>query len=165
MVHTETQDGKTILDLHFGVSTKQINTFMKTWRTNRITKIQTPKGLALALSYNKGMRNCIVQLVEFDVSVLNTIKDVLEDMKDLANTYFSRANNIYYYEPTDVIDVALEYDLEKILCSLKFRIGAQAYSGVDDIVHFNVDFEAASFIPSNPSSTQNDISNDLVVEI
>ena len=86
MVHTETQDGKTILDLHFGVSTKQINTFMKTWRRNRITKIQTPKGLALALPYNKVMRNCIVQLVEFDVAVLNTIKDVLEDMKDIANT-------------------------------------------------------------------------------
>mmetsp|Transcript_11911 Transcript_11911/g.11462 ORF Transcript_11911/g.11462 Transcript_11911/m.11462 type:complete len:109 (+) Transcript_11911:4601-4927(+) len=33
-VHTETQDGKTILDAHFSYTTRFLSHFMKTWRRN-----------------------------------------------------------------------------------------------------------------------------------
>ena len=63
-IHTETQDGKGILDAHFSVSTQHLRSFMKNVRPNCIRHIKTPKALAAALAWNNGLANSIVQLVE-----------------------------------------------------------------------------------------------------
>ena len=36
-IHTETQDGKTVLDAHFARCKRFLKVFMKTWRMNYIT--------------------------------------------------------------------------------------------------------------------------------
>ena len=59
-MHSETQDGKTILDAHFGTAVRFIEKFMKVWRPNVVTKIQTPNGIAFALTSRGGLTNCIV---------------------------------------------------------------------------------------------------------
>ena len=77
-IHSETQDGKTILDAHFAVAVITLLEFMKTCRANRITKIQTPSGLAKALSYRGGTPNSIVHLIELDRSRLEQIKNMIK---------------------------------------------------------------------------------------
>ena len=51
-VHTETQDGKTLLDAHFARYIQFLSHFMKTWKRNKITQINTPRGLGFALAWN-----------------------------------------------------------------------------------------------------------------
>jgi len=46
-MHTETQDGKSLLDAHFATSNRHLVLFMKTWRSNRVTRINTARGISL----------------------------------------------------------------------------------------------------------------------
>ena len=65
-VHTETQDGKTLLDAYFTRCTLFLSHFMKTWKRNKITQINTPRGLRDALAWNGSMCNVMVQVVRTD---------------------------------------------------------------------------------------------------
>ena len=66
IVHSKTQYGKTLLDAHFSTTNTHLITFMKTWQENCITKINSPRGLAWALSFNNGVKNSMIQLVNFN---------------------------------------------------------------------------------------------------
>ena len=50
-IHTETQDGKGLIDAHFAKGTAHLMKFMKTSQQNRIRTIATAKGLAAALAW------------------------------------------------------------------------------------------------------------------
>ncbi len=52
IVHSETQYGKTLLNTHFATTNWHLVNFMKTWQVKRVTKINSPRGLAEALSFN-----------------------------------------------------------------------------------------------------------------
>ena len=65
-IHTETQDGKTLLDAHFARCVRFLLHFMKTWKKNKLTRINTPRGLGFALGWNGGMANVMVQVVQTD---------------------------------------------------------------------------------------------------
>ena len=92
--HSETQDGKTILDAHFASMNRHLVSFMKMYKQNRITRVQTPRGLALALSYQSGVRNTMVQLVEHDCDTMDLWVRKIEPTAKKAREYFSRANHI-----------------------------------------------------------------------
>ena len=53
-IHTETQDGKGLIDAHFAKGTAHLMKFMKTSQQNRIRTIATAKGLAAALAWGGG---------------------------------------------------------------------------------------------------------------
>ena len=100
-IHSETQDGKTILDAHFATTNRHLMVFMKIWRVNRITRVQTPAGLAFALSFNAGIQNTMVQLIEPNRSVLDKIESELTQVVKVMKDYFTRANHIFYTAPDD----------------------------------------------------------------
>jgi len=89
---TETQDGKSLLDAHFATSNRHLLTFMKTWRTNRVTRINTAHGLAYALLFKFGLKNSMVQLVEFDFAMLNQLKSIFDKLIVKCGMYYKRAN-------------------------------------------------------------------------
>jgi hypothetical protein len=66
-VHSETQDGKSLLDAHFAHATALIKRFLKRVRQNLLNKVTSPAELAEALADQGGLKNCGVQLIIFDL--------------------------------------------------------------------------------------------------
>ena len=154
-VHSETQHGKTILDAHFASTNRHLKNFMLTYKQNRVTRIQTAHGLAFALSFNSGVRNTMIQLVEFDEGKSALLSTALTQIVKSAKEYFTRVNHIYYELPQDYIPYNEIYDK---LSSISFSIKVQAFSGIDHPVAFNVDIGNNTFEPAD------DI-NDTLVEV
>ena len=67
---------------------------MKNFKDNRVTRINSPKGLAWALSFNKGVKNSMIQLVDFDRESLQKIQLILKDATSKCGEYYSRSNYI-----------------------------------------------------------------------
>jgi len=99
IVHSETQYRKTLLDAHFATTNRHLVNFMKTWQENRVTKINSPRGLAWALSFNKGVKNSMIQLVNFDRKKLDEIQAILKVATTKCSEYYSRANYIGFKRP------------------------------------------------------------------
>ena len=53
---------------------------MRTWKRNKITRINSAKGLAFALALNGGMKNVIVHAIKTDRTQINNIQNVFEAM-------------------------------------------------------------------------------------
>jgi len=104
---------------------------MKVWRDNCVTKIQTPAGLAFALSFNAGIRNTMVQLIEHNRSMLQLLEHELMEVVKVMKDYFRRANHIYYTEPDNdsVYETSTLIDNIK---TLRFRLGLQSFTGIDE---------------------------------
>ena len=62
---------------------------MKTWRSNRVTRINTARGLAYALSFNFALKNSMVQLVEIDCERLEGIKKVFGRLITKCGEYYN----------------------------------------------------------------------------
>ena len=75
-IHTETQDRKTVIDAHFARYMRFLSHFMKTWKQNKITRINTANGIGFALAWNKGMKNVMVQVVNTDRTRMNDILNI-----------------------------------------------------------------------------------------
>ena len=143
-LHSETQDGKTILDAHFATTNQHLKNFMLTYKQNRVTRIQTPHGLAFSLSFNSGVRNTMIQLLEFDAGKLEQLSTALNPIVKCAKEYFTRVNHIYYEVPEDHIP----YDeIHNKLTSISFRIKVQAFSAIDNPIAFIVDIGNNTFEP------------------
>ena len=141
--HSETQDGKTLLDAHFASMNRHLLSFMKMYKKNTTTKIQTPSGLAAALSFRSGIRNTMVQLVECDRNVMDDWVSTIEPTAKKARDYFSRANHIFYENTksdtgTDFLDIIKE----------SFSVKLQSFSGVDTKVTFKVNISETTFEPN-----------------
>ena len=142
-IHSETQDGKTILDAHFAVAVITLLEFMKTCRANRITKIQTPSGLAQALSYRGGTPNSIVHLIELDRSRLEEIKDMIKGAIKDGKQYFSRSNHIVFQSPREQTDASLDNYKDAT-----FGLDVFAFSGVEEPIEFEVDIANNTYCPN-----------------
>ena len=94
IVHSETQYGKTLLDAHFATTNQHLLNFMKNFKNIRVTRINCPKGLAWALLFNKGVKNSMIQLMDFDRESLQKIQLILKDATSKCAKYYSRANYI-----------------------------------------------------------------------
>ena len=149
--HSETQDGKTLLDAHFASMNGHLLSFMKMYKKNTITKIQTPSGLASALSFRSGIRNTMVQLVECDRTVMDKWVSIIEPTAKKARDYFSRANHIFYEKmypntSTEFGDVIRQ----------SFCVELQSFSGVDNKVKFNVNISENTFEPNEEAQKEID---------
>lgn len=98
-IHTETQDGKSLLDADFATAARFLRNFLKNLRNNKIVKIFSGADLAEALSAGRGMINSIVQKLLFRSEKLDEFKDAAEDMMGNMSQYFSRVNHIYFKRP------------------------------------------------------------------
>ena len=73
-IHTETHDGKGLIDAHFARGTAHVYKFMRTSFRNHVRAISTAKGLAAALAWGGGVQNSFVQLASLDKKRLNALK-------------------------------------------------------------------------------------------
>ncbi len=94
IVHSETQYRQTLLDAHFATANRHLLNFMETWQENKVTKINSSKGLAWALSFKKGVKNSMIQFVDFDRENLEMIQAILKEVTGKCAEYYSRANFI-----------------------------------------------------------------------
>ena len=76
---------------------------MKMYKQNRITKVGTPKGLASALSFPRGVQNTMVHLVEYNCDTMDQWAHQIEPTSKKAQEYFSRANYIYIMQGSTLI--------------------------------------------------------------
>ena len=148
-VHTETQDGKTLLDAHFARCIRFLSHFMKTWKRNKITRINTPRGLGFALAWNGGMCNVMVQVVRTDKPRLIAFEKKLENVIKKLKKYFGRVNHIYYIKP-DGPNVRSRNDCTlNIIDDMKFEIAVQLFSNIGRKLHFKIDLANNSVTPDN----------------
>ena len=140
-IHTETQDGKTVLDAHFARCMRYLDHFMKTWKRNKITRINTPNGLGFALAYNGGMTNVMVQVLKTNRNFVSNIQHIFEPVMVKLKQYFTRVNHVEFISNSDIdlFTVSDEDDVIDFIKDFKFEIGVQAYSNVGLMATFNVD--------------------------
>ena len=128
-IHTERQDGKSLLDADFAHATALVKQFLKRVRQNSYNKVASPVDLAQALADRGGLKNCGVQLVNFDKDVndhLLKLKATLEPASKPMDDYFSRANEFRYFPECDKDGGHM------------FNIQVIAYSGIGDGATFRV---------------------------
>ena len=136
--HSETQDGKSLLDAHFATSNRHLLTFMKTWRNNRVTRINTARGLSHALSFNLGLKNSIIQLIEIDRNKLDKLKTLFSKLITQCGVYYSRVNSIEFDKP-DIVNWDLHNkDYLEQIKRLSFSYEVRAYSNINPAVKFNI---------------------------
>ena len=147
--HSETQDGKTLLDAHFASMNRHLTSFMKSYKRNRTTRIQTPSGLASALSFGSGVRNTMVQLVECDRQTMEEWVSIIEPTAKKAREYFSRANHIYYQK----IESCEASSISEII-KQSFTIKLQSFSGIDTKVGFDVNISQNELQPNREAQNE-----------
>jgi hypothetical protein len=143
-VHSETQDGKSLLDAHFAHATAVIKRFLRRVRQNLLNKVTSPAELAEALADQGGLKHCGVQLLCFDAQVserLASIKELLEPAAKEMTDFFSRANE-YRYFPEDDSDEGRQSTIQVV-----------AYSGVGEGATFAVDVAKGTVSLKSGSST------------
>ena len=147
IVHSETQYGKTLLDAHFATANRHLINFMKTWQENKVTKINSPKGLAWALSFNKGVKNSMIQLVDFDCETLDKIQAVFKEAIGKCAEFYSRANFIGFKKMLPDTDLLTE-SFNSLGCvkSAKLRWKVRAFSNVKPSVQFKVDMTSDNLV-------------------
>ena len=143
-LHTETQDGKTILDAHFARCMKFVKHFMSSSMTNRICKIGTARGLAYALSDKGGITNTMVQVVNTDRDKVLQINSKFSPVLDSFKTYFTRINHAYFQKPSSecenyVNPTQEDIDSLKVIDNMSFKVGVQSYSKINRIIYFHID--------------------------
>ena len=123
---------------------------MKMYKKNTTTKIQTPSGLASALSFRSGLRNTMVQLVECDRDVMEEWVSIIEPTAKKAREYFSRANHVFY-ERTNNSNIGINF---QDIIKETFMIKLQSFSGIDTPVAFHVNISNKSFQPSEDAQNE-----------
>ena len=122
---------------------------MKNWNRNRVTKIQTPCGLAFALSFNTGIRNTMVQLIDMDKPTLNEFEATMDHIVKKMKQYYTRANHFFYFKPTANSSIEIS-----TLRNLVFDIEIQSFSAIDDPYRFHVDMTQNTFEPVGTDSIE-----------
>ena len=112
---------------------------MRTWKKNKITRINTPKGLGFALAWNGGMTNVMVQVVKTNRQFVGEIQKSFEPIIKKMKQYFTRVNNVNFISETKVDITPNSNNLESILKAFKFTVGVQSYSNIGRVCRFTVD--------------------------
>ena len=152
-IHTETQDGKTVLDAHFARCMRFLSHFMRTWYKNKVTKINTPNGLGYALAWKGGIPNVMVQVTKMDRKFVSDIFNEFNPVVIKLRKYFGRINMIHFIHSTDVFisnhtgNDGHENTILEQVRSLKFKIGIQSYSNIDEMSTFQVDIGQRKVTP------------------
>ena len=81
-IHTEIQDGKTLLDAFFATCMKFIQNYLAVaYEDNQVAKICTAKELGAALAFRGGMKNTMIQVVYVQLLVFWICHQVILLMK------------------------------------------------------------------------------------
>lgn len=146
-LHTETQDGKSLLDAHFAKAARFLRNFLKNFRHNKFAKIFTGADLAEALSSGRGMVNSIVQKIQLNQDKLDEFKEAAEPILGQVSEYFSRVNHIYFDDDTELHPSCDEStsDPIEIFRNMKGSISVQAHSGIGRKVKFFYDMKENTF--------------------
>ena len=142
-IHTETQDGKGLVDAHFARGTWHIKRFVKTKKDNHIKKIVAPQEVARALGWNGGINNSSVMLVEIDRTHLKRMNRFMKGMVSEGNTYFSRMNEIHF--KSDIYKEDIDWSNPSNWSKVKSRMKCYPYSNIGNGVEFECDFNKQSF--------------------
>ena len=94
IVHCETQYGRTLLNAHFATTNWQLLNFMMNCKESQVAKTNRPRSLAWAISFNKGVNNSMIKLVNLNREILDKIKMILKPATCKCSEYYSRANYI-----------------------------------------------------------------------
>jgi hypothetical protein len=144
IVHTETQDGKSLLDAHFARGTKQAVKYIKTCPSSENKQIGTPKELGMALAWNGGIQNACVQLVNVDRrGRLPELRACLDSCGLQAMEFFGRANEIRFVDEKNASKYAI-WD-PRSWDHFSFTIRVWAYSGVGEGALFVCDVGSSTF--------------------
>ena len=146
IVHSETQYGKTLLDAHFATTNRHLLNFIKNFKDNRVTRINSPKGLAWALSFNNGVKNSMIQLVNFDRENLQKIQLILKDATSKCAEYYSRANYIGFKRITPETRSYDSFDSLGSVKSACVRWKVRAFSNIKPSVQFKVDMASSNLV-------------------
>lgn len=144
-IHTETQDGKCLINAHFTHATFKVHRWLKSVQRNTLKKATTPRELADALASDGGMPNCSLQLVSFEdgttLSKLDRYVSIVSSVASELLEYFSRANEIKYFPDDDAKKPWAKLDLSNPESWMKARFSIQvfAYSGIRKGATFNID--------------------------
>ena len=145
-IHTETQDGKTVLDAHFARCMRFLKVFMKTWRMNCITRINTPNGLGYALAWKGGITNVMVQVVKINRTFVSKLQDTFKPAIEKLKQYFTRVNQVKFLSTSKIhISTGLQ-DILQQLKKFKFTVGVRSYSDVDQLCTFEVDLSTKDVV-------------------
>ena len=146
-IHTETQDGKGLIDAHFARGTAHVQQYMRNSSPNRVRSIATPRGLARALAWNGGIQNSIVQLIEVNQDRLGKLEACIEETKKKSSEYIPRVNELRYETIPKCAAgslVSLE-NMESMTSS--FILRGIAYSGVSNGATFKVSWTTFDHLP------------------
>ena len=146
-VHTETQDGKTILDAFLARCMKFVKSYISVHDTNKIKKIGTALELGKALSYGGGMNNTMIQVITTNKEVTSEIERKFEDVIKGFSKYFSRVNHAYFKNASMIglSNSDLQSKLRNddtyldIIDNITFEVGVQTFSNIDRIIRFHID--------------------------
>ena len=147
IVHSETQYGKSLLDAHFVTTNRHLINFTKTLQENWVTKINSPRGLSWALSFNEGAKYSMIQLVNFNWETLDTIQNILKEATTRCSEYKSWANYIGFKRLYGK-DIGKNGPFNSLGCVKAAQIcwKVQAFLTVKPIVQFYVDMTTRDLV-------------------
>ena len=130
---------------------------MKKWRTNHITRINTAQGLSYTLFFYFGLKNSMVQLVEFDFPKLENLKAIFDNLIMKNELYYSRSNQITFTESNNDdklpwLDKQLSQYYIKEIKKTNFKFQINAYSNVNPTVEFHIDVKVDTITEDDGSS-------------
>jgi hypothetical protein len=136
-IHTDTQDGKSMLDAHFARAMKKIRTYIQ-----QGYNCVTPSQLVAALNADGGVVDCVAELIEYDRSKLQHIEESVRRLVQGLRAIRSRLNDVVYFYPMETsrsvaAASASEFDCRAIP---SFTPQLFSYSGVGDGVRVVFDF-------------------------
>jgi hypothetical protein len=153
-IHTETQDGKSLLDAHFARGTKQVIKYIKTCPSVETKQVAAPVELAKALAWNGGIQNSCVQHVKVNRNHMDDFDQFLEKCSDKALEFFSRSNDIFYLAESN----SSEYNVTDPSSweSVSILIRAFAFSGIGKGADFSCDCGKGTFTYEGESGWSDD---------
>jgi hypothetical protein len=159
-IHTETQDGKSLLDAHFARGTRQVIKYIKTCPSVQVKQVAAPEELAKALAWNQGIQNSCVQHVKVNRNHMDGFDKFLARCSKEALEFFSRSNDIFYLGESNSSD----YDVTdpRSWEFVSFGIRVFAHSGIGEGAVFECDCGKGTFNYVGESSWPDD--NSLCID-
>ena len=144
MIHTETQDGKGLIDAHFAQGSHQIHRYVATTKTNQVKKVATGQDVARALGWGGGINNSSVMLVSVNSIRQDLIKKRLSKLSVTAKSYFTRMNEIEFTSYA----VNGDNDMRKLKNwnNIKFSMTCHPYSAIGPGANFECNLGNDSFV-------------------
>lgn len=139
-IHTETQDGKSLLDAHFGRCTGQITQFL-----NKGNDVATAAQIAGALLDRGGLPNSCVNLICHDRNHLDKLAAAVDKVVKAASKHFLRINDVHFH-PSRTASPSAAVGDGAIDMVTEFSFRVYNHSDIGDGFAFAVNLEDGTFV-------------------